>query len=226
MYRPHFESLDQLAEVTADTMVRAATGSAFQLFRDREFRRLAAIEQLSQTEQDRIFNELVVASVVLIMLLLEAPDLRMADEFRVYCAELRARIPRAHVNQLGSMGVEGEHLRDWERLITMRYEEYARDRHDVRAAAMGLESSEKGLTVDGLSNIQLLVPVQTAAIGCHDHVCRGNTDGRGELFKTILRSLSRLYLELRVPLEGGRITPLTRARVAVKRTLRRMRRKT
>jgi len=226
MYRPQFESLDQVAEATADTMVRAATGSAFQLFRDREFRRLAAIEQLSQTEQDRIFNELVVASVVLIMLLLEAPDLRMADEFRVYCAELRARIPRAHVNQLGSMGVEGEHLRDWERLITMRYEEYARDRHDVRAAAMGLESSEKGLTVDGLSNIQLLVPVQTAAIGCHDHVCRGNTDGRGELFKTILRSLSRLYLELRVPLEGGRITPLTRARVAVKRTLRRMRRKT
>ena len=225
MYRPQFESLDQVAEATADTMVRAATGSAFQLFRDREFRRLAAIGQLSQTEQDRIFNELVVASVVLIMLLLEAPDLRMANEFRAYCTELRARIPRAHANQLRSMGVEGEHFRDWERLITMRYEEYARDRHDVRAAAMGLESSEKGLTVDGLSKIQLLVPVQTAAIGCHDHVCRGNTDGRDALFKVILRSLSRLYLELRVPLEGGRITPLTRARVAVKKTLRRMRRK-
>jgi len=76
------------------------------------------------------------------MLLLEAPDLRMADEFRVYCAELRARIPRAHVNQLGSMGSRRASP-DWERLITMRYEEYARDRHDVRAAAMGLESSEK-----------------------------------------------------------------------------------
>ena len=226
MDKTQFESLDQMAEATAATLAQAGASAAFQLFKDKRFRKLAGFDRLSQTEQDRIFNELVVASVVLIMLLLEAPDLRMADEFRVYCAELRARIPRAHVNQLGSMGVEGEHLRDWERLITMRYEEYARDRHDVRAAAMGLESSEKGLTVDGLSNIQLLVPVQTAAIGCHDHVCRGNTDGRGELFKTILRSLSRLYLELRVPLEGGRITPLTRARVAVKRTLRRMRRKT
>jgi len=226
MYRPHFESLDQLAEVTADTMVRAATGSAFELFRDTEFRRLASLEQLSQTEQDRIFNELVVASVVLILLLLEAPDLRMATDFRAYCAELRARIPRAHVSQLRSLGVEGEHLRDWERLITMRYEEYARDRHDVRAAAMHIESLEKSLSVDGLSKIQLLVPVQATAIGCHHHVCRGNTDGRDELFKAILRSLSRLYLELRVTLEGGKVTPLTRARVAVKKALRRMRSRT
>jgi hypothetical protein len=226
MNPPQFESLDHASDATADALVRAAAGSAFELFRDTEFRRLASLEQLSQTEQDRIFNELVVASVVLIMLLLEAPDLRMATDFRAYCAELRARIPRAHVRRLRSLGVEGEHLRDWERLITMRYEEYARDRHDVRAAAMHIESLEKSLSVDGLSKIQLLVPVQATAIGCHHHVCRGNTDGRDELFKAILRSLSRLYLELRVTLEGGKITPLTRARVAVKKALRRMRSRT
>jgi hypothetical protein len=120
---PEFESLDQ----AADALVRAAAGSAFDLFRDTEFRRLASLAQLSQTEQDRIFNELVVASVVLIMFLLEAPDLRMANEFRAYCAELRARIPRAHMIQLRSLGIQDEHLQDWERLINMRYEEYARN---------------------------------------------------------------------------------------------------
>ena len=218
-----FESLADAAEATADGLVRAAAGSAFELFRDTEFRQLARLEQLSQTERDRIFNELVVASVVLIMLLLEAPDLRMPNELQAYCAELRARIPRAHVRQLRSLGVENEHLRDWERLITMRYEEYARDRHDVRAAAMDLDSSEKGLTVDGLSKIQLLLPVQATAIGCHHHVCRGHMDGRDALFKVILRSLSRLYFEMRITLEGGRITPLMRARMAVQKTLRRMR---
>ncbi len=159
------------------------------------------------------------------MLLLEAPDLRIANEFRAYCAGLRPRIPRAHLKQLRTLGVEAENLRDWERLITMRFEEYARDRHDVRAAAMHLESLEQELSLDGLSKIQLLVPVQAAAIGCHHHVCRGDTDGRDELFKLILRSLSRLYLELRVRLEGGRVTPLGRARMAVKKTLRRMRRR-
>ena len=226
MNRAPFESLDHAADATADGLVRAAAGSAFDLFRDTEFRRLASLDQLSQTEQDRIFNELVVASVVLIMLLLEAPDLRMAADVRAYCAELRTRIPRAHVGQLRSLGVEGEHLRDWERLITMRYEEYAGDRHDVRAAAMHIASLEKSLSVDGLSKIQLLVPLQATVIGCHHHVCRGSTDGRDELFKAMLRSLSRLYLELRVTLECGKITPLTRARVAVKKALRRMRSRT
>ncbi len=78
MSEPQFESLDHMAGATAGALVQAAAASAFQLFRDTEFRRLAGFEQLSQAEQDRIFNELVVASVVLIMLVLEAPYLRVA----------------------------------------------------------------------------------------------------------------------------------------------------
>ncbi len=223
MRKPPFESLDQMAETTAAGLVKAAAGSAFQLFRDKQFRLLADFEQLSQTEQDRIFNELVVASVVLIMLVLEAPDLRVAGEFRGYMADLKERIPKAHVDLLRGLGVEAKHRRDWEKLIAMRYEEYARDRHDVRAAAMQLESSNKVLDLDDLSKIQMLVPVQAVAIGCHHHICRGKTEGRDELFKLTLRSLSRFYAEIRIPFEGGRITPFTRARVAVKRLLRRMR---
>jgi hypothetical protein len=225
MNKEKFESLDQMAEATAAALVKAAAGSAFQLFRNKQFRLLAGFEQLSQTEQDRIFNELVVASVVLIMLVLEAPDLRVAGEFRGYMADLKERIPEAHVDHLRTLGVEAKHLRDWEKLIAMRYEEYARDRHDVRAAAMQLESSDKALDFNDLSKIQMLVPVQAVAIGCHHHICRGETEGRDELFKLTLRSLSRFYAEIRVRFEGGRITPLTRARAAVKRILRRMRTK-
>jgi hypothetical protein len=101
----------------------------------------------------------------------------------------------------------------------MRYKEYARDKHDVRATAMQIESSEKGLDIDDLSKIQMLLPVQAVAIGCHHHICRGDTDGQDELFKMTLKALSKFYVQLRVHLEGGRITPLTRARVALKRIL-------
>jgi hypothetical protein len=194
--------------------VQAAAGAAFDLFREKQFRRLAGIERLNRAEQDRIFNELVVASVVLIMLLLEAPDLRVTGEFQGYLAGLSKKIPGAYVNHLRTLGVETNHIQDWEKLIAMRYEEYARDRHDVRAAAMQIESSEKGLDLDDLSKIQMLVPVQAVAIGCHHHICRGDTEGQDDLFKLTLRSLSRFYVELRVRLEGGKITPLTRARVA------------
>jgi len=221
--KPQFKSLNHMADSMAAVLVHAAAGSAFHLFHDKQFRRLASFEQLSQAEQDRIFNELVVASVVLIMLALEAPDLRVAGEFRDYLSDLNKKIPKTHVDHLKTLGVETEHIRDWEKLIAMRYEEYARDRHDVRAVAMQIESSEKALDLDGLSKIQMLVPVQAVAIGCHHHICRGDTEGQDDLFKLTLRSLSRFYVKLRVRLEGGRITPLTRVRVALKRILRRMR---
>jgi hypothetical protein len=204
---------------------QAAAASAYELFRDKEFRRIAGIERLSQVEQDRIFNELVVAFLVLIMLLLEAPDLRVPRELRKYLADLNKRISEAYVEHLRTLGVESNHLDDWEKLISMRYEEYARDKHEVRGAAMQIESAEKSLDLDGLSRIQLLVPVQSVSIGCHHHICRGNTDGQDDLFKQILKSLSKFYVELRIRLEGGKITPLMRARVALKRMLQRLGRK-
>ncbi len=220
--RPARKSLEQMADATAAGLAQTAAGAAFQLFREKQFRRLAGFEQLSQVEQDRIFNELVVAFVVLTMLLLEAPDLRAAGESRDYLASLNKSVPKAHLNHLRTLGVETNHLRDWEKLMAMRYEEYVRDRHEVRAAAMQLESAEKNLDLDDLSKIQLLVPIQAVAIGCHHHICRGDTEGRDDLFKLTLRSISKFYIELRVRFEGGRITPLTRARVALKRVLHRI----
>jgi hypothetical protein len=223
MKKPQLETFDQMAKETAAALVQTAGRSGFQLFGDKQFRRLARFEHLSQVEQDRIFNELVVASVVLIMLVLEAPDLRVGGEFRGYLSDLNKKIPQAHIDYLRTLGVETENLRDWEKLIVMRYEEYARDRHDVRAAAMQIESSEKRLELDNLSKIQMLVPVQAVAIGCHHHICRGDTEGRDELFKLTLSSLSRFYVAIRVRLEGGRITPFMRVRGKLKRMLRRIR---
>ena len=212
--RPQFESLDQMADATAAGLVQAAAHYAFQLFKDKGFRRLVSFDVLRQVEQDRIFNELVVSYVVLVILALEAPDLRVPDEFRDYLANLHGKIPKAYLDYLRTLAVEPEHLRNWEKLIGLRHDEYAKDRHEVRAAAMQVESSEKALDLDDLSKIQMLVPVQTVAIGCHHHVCRGETQGRDDLFKLTLRSLSRFYVDIRIRLEGGKITPLTRARVA------------
>ena len=222
---PTFESLDQMADVTAAGLARAAVGAAFELCRDKRFRRLAAIEQLNQPEQDRIVNELVVASLVLIMLLLEAPDLRVAGDFQRYLADMSKKVPRAFLDYLGNLGIGTNPLQDWEKLIAMRYEEYARDRHGVRAAAMQIESAERGLDLDGLSRIQMLVPLQVVAIGCHDHICRGDMEGRDDLFKLTLDSLSKFYVEIRVRVEGGTITPLTRMRAALKEMLYRIKRR-
>jgi len=216
-----FESPEQMAEATAAGLVQVAAHNAFQLFRDKEFRRFVSFDIISQVEQDRIFNELVVSYIVLLLLLLEAPDLRVPREFQDYLKDLKEKIPKAYVDYLRTLGVGAEQLRDWEKLIGLRYDEYAKDKHEVRAAAMQIESAEKALDLDDLEKIQMLVPVQAVAIGCHHHVCRGETKGRDELFKLTLRSLSRFYVDIRIRLEGGRVTPLMRARVALKRVMHR-----
>ena len=64
---PDPESIDQTAKATAAGLSQSAAAVAYELFRDRKFRRMAGLEQLGQTEQDRIFNELVVGFLVLII---------------------------------------------------------------------------------------------------------------------------------------------------------------
>ena len=116
MDNTQFESIDQMADATAAGLSQAAASSAFHLFRDERFRKLAGFDRLTQTEQDRIFNELVVATLVLIMLVFEAPDLRLADEYREYLAGLKKRIPQAYVQNLRDLGIEAKYLQDWEKL--------------------------------------------------------------------------------------------------------------
>ena len=218
--RPHFESLDEMATATASALSEAASHAAFEVFSDKGFRRLAKFDGIDQGEQDRIFNELVVAWLVLIRLTLEAPDLRVDPDLKEYLALLQTKIAPAHVASLAKLGVPAEQCRDWDTLISMRYEEYARDRHQARAAAMELESAEKDLTLEDLARLQIFVPVHAVAIGCHHHVCRGETEGRDELFKAVLRPLARFYVDMRLRFEGVNPGPLLRMRVALRRLLR------
>ena len=212
-----FESVEQLTEATAANLANAAAGAAFKLFRDKQFRKLAGFNRLSQTEQDRIFNELVAANLALVMLLLDAPDLRVEPDKRVYFHKLCGKIGPAYMGVLKGMGVEREHQNIWRKLLDMRHAEYDLDRHKARALSMQLSAEEGKQGLDELDNIQMMAPVHAVAIGCHRHVCRGETEGKDELFKLTTRAQGEFYLELRIKLEGGRITPLDRVRMAVGR---------
>jgi hypothetical protein len=219
------ESLEQMADATAAKLVEAAAGFAFNVFRDEQFRALARFAQLSQEEHDRIFNELLVGALVLIMLVLEAPDLQIEDDQRAFLADISKRIPDAQVASFRALGgIEEKHLREWDMLIRMRYDEYCRDKHSVRAAAMQLEAAEKEIDMDAFESIQLSVPLNAVVIGTHRHICRSKTDGRDDLFKHLLRAHAEFFVHIRLLCHGRRLTWWMRARVAIKRFFRRLRR--
>jgi len=218
-------SHEEVAEQTAMALDIAATQYAHTMYWDKEFQKLAKLSSLNQADQDFVFNELIVGCIVLVMLSYEAPDLNIDDEMKGYFKTLRDMMPEAHIKYLQNMGLKSRHLKDWKKLINMRFEEYARDRHDVRSAAMKLRTADRDLDLDSLAGIQLMVPLQAVAIGTHNHICRGKTEGRDELFKCILNMLAKFYTHLRLNTLGKKLSVYQRFRMATHVAMRRLARK-
>lgn len=204
-----------------EKFMQAAGGVAFKLFSNPKFRNLCLFETISQVEQDRIFNELVIAVITVMMLTCDAPDI--SDDRKTYLAEFKNKIARGYTQQLKQLGVERKFLQQWDKLIDMRYREYSEDKLKAREAAMIVESEEGNIDLKKLSDIQMMLPMQTVAIGCHHHICRSKIEGRDNLFKMILHWLGEYYVEFRVFAEGKTIHPLARVKVGLRRLFRNLR---
>lgn len=74
-------------------------------------------------------------------------------------------------------------------------------------------SKRKKLKISDLEGISLTVIPFTVAVGAHRHVVRGKTKGRDLLFKSIMKRVSRFYLNIRIKIEDGKIGGLTKARI-------------
>lgn len=212
-------SLPKMAKLIATMLDKGAVGWVGKIFWDKKFQRLTEFDKLKQSEKDRIFNELILAPLTLFMITLEAPDLRQPEDFREYLLTVRDEIPKAHVEYLKTLGIEKKHLSDWKKLIRMRYGEYNESKLKARQAMMEYKSQEKDLVPSDLDEIHLFLPVFTVAVGCHRHICRGKTKGKDELFKYLIKHLSRFYSEFRVIVEGAEITPWKRFKIKLRHFL-------
>lgn len=208
----------------AHDLVWKAWRQAFKLFRDRKFRELTNFKNLEQVEQDRIFNELSATAVLLVVFTLEAPDLRVPPDFKEFIAYLKDEIPKAHIDQLRKLGLEEKYLEIWRKLLDMRYEEYQKDKHKVREAAMEIQSLQATLTNDDLNTIQLGLPVKTLAIGTLFHIRRGKDNPEDPLFKMLLDWLGWFYLDVRLSTEGVKVPWWKRIWVNTRRRLRSIKR--
>lgn len=207
--------LPKMAKITAGGLDRAASQHAFWLFRHPKFRRLLSFESLEQVEQDRIFNELVVINIVLLMLTLQSTDLNIPPELKDYFLLIRDSLPEAHGNELKNLGIEKKFVDIWDKLIDLRFKEYDKDKNDIREAAMELEAKEKELTISDLEGIQAILPVQTAGFGGFVHICRGKTKGKEELLKFLIRHLGRFYIQMRIYLEGNKVPFWKKAKMKI-----------
>ena len=164
---------------------------AFKTYWNRKFLKLAKINSLEQIEKDRIFNELIIAGEILIMLTLEAKDLKCDDGRKEMLLKCKDLVASTHDNFMKKLGIERKYRKLWKKLISMRYEEYAKDKFKAREAMMEYESKGKELEISDLEGISLTVIPFTVAVGVHRHIIRRKTKGKDLLFKLIMKRLSR-----------------------------------
>lgn len=216
-------SLQEASGLTAENLVKWAQQEAYKIFLNRKFRQILEFEKLPQTEQDRIFNELVVSSLLIMMLTLEAPDINAPEAIKDFLLEIKDEIPKKHLQSLKDLGIENNYRQDWEKLIQMRYREYQEDRLGMREAAMELTSKESPLTTEKLRDIGLLLPPQVVGMGTLSHIRRGKIEENDPLNKIILRWIGDLFLPVRLMTEGRKYSRWQRTLLHLRRRLLRRR---
>ncbi|OGD65255.1 hypothetical protein A2215_01025 [Candidatus Berkelbacteria bacterium RIFOXYA2_FULL_43_10] len=110
-------------DIVARKITEKIASSAFKLFRDKKFRRLVELEKFDQTEQDRIFNEIVISGIALGYLFFDTLSERPEYENDVYFPEIKIELLSSYGNLLKEIGSKDEDASLFKTVIKMRIDE-------------------------------------------------------------------------------------------------------
>ena len=196
-----YPPIEELWQKTGHGLVKVVCHSAFKIFKNKDFRELTGFEALDQTEQDRIFNELEVTALCLLIFLLDdyiklAKNDDPAKE-QVF-SNVRDAIKPEFLKMYKDLKIEQKCLNTWGKLIDLRLEEYKKDIPEIEKAFRQLKESFKDKKVELFERRTGIM-----AAGGHTHICRGRTEGRDKLYLLIRRWLRNLDSKLCLPFDKG-----------------------
>lgn len=156
-------------EKIAKKIVEKVSKLAFRFFRDSEIREMLNFSKISQTEQDRIFNELVVSGLGVTILSLETvAQLTGAERSGLY-QKVEKEVIAYYPNWLSELGVEKKYTDIWRELIKMRCDEYRRHFREYRSHLVDLEKENPWPIIVAIDGLQ--------------HLRKGKTSPEDSLFK-------------------------------------------
>jgi len=98
---------------------------SYSLWKDSTFRRLIGFSQISNKQQDKIFNELQVTALLHILFFLEEKS--GGDKEQAVYANIAEYIESAFLDLMSDVRVSDAHLKLWKGLIAKRKTEYRQD---------------------------------------------------------------------------------------------------
>lgn len=161
-------------------LAQVVASSSFEFWQRKDFRFYVAFETISQTEQDRMFNELEVSLLGLFTLFFDDLVSSSEKEQKKVLQTLRDDLRYGFLELFLELGVEKKFIKTWEKLIDMRFMEY---RKDFKSA---LQESEKWEEFKkDIKNQRVWARVETITIDCLSHIRRGDVKETDPLWKLL-----------------------------------------
>lgn len=162
---------------------------ALELFRDKRFRGYLKFSEISEEEQNRIFNELTVTNLVLLMLLLDQVTREISDDEdkKEFYQALRQAVPEYFKGFIRRIGIPDEYAKIWDKLVDLRYDEYVKDALEVRGEFLNHQD------LADLALDRNVVIFQAIAFGLYHHLVRGKVIKDDLVYKYIQPYLLGVY---------------------------------
>lgn len=162
-------------------LVKVAAGSGYEIFLDQKICQLMNFENQTQSEKDRIFNELVVTALVLLLSIVESrlPDIEPSRQ--EFWQTVHKEIPDIFTQWLTELEVHRNHVDIWRKLIDLRYDEYKENRWRVKQALV--DELEKNRDEEEIN--EMAVRVATLTTSGLLHITRGRAKPDHPLRKSL-----------------------------------------
>ncbi len=171
------EILNKVSQGLASVVAKVS----FQLWQEEKFRELIDFDNISQTEQDRIFNELEVSFLGLFYLYLDNLSLQLENheehEEKEITEQIKNSLKGGFLQLNRDLGIEEKFVKIWADLIDMRFKEYIED----FAGLMKEGIREKKLKDEKFR--LFWARVQTITLDCLQHIRRGKLEEKDSLRK-------------------------------------------
>ena len=192
------EEIIEILDHTAEKLAEAVASLSFDVWSRKDFRLFVNFPNISQTEQDRIFNELEVSILGLLILKFDDGISRKDKEFGLMLEYFENKLIDGFLNLFRNLKVEEKFVKQWKTLIDMRLSEY-RNHYKVAIRESSkmreFDKNEESLKISWAR-------VETITIDCLTHIRRGNVEEKDPLWKF----LRKWFISLE-----SKLAPLTSA---------------
>lgn len=181
------ESIQEMLQQASKNLANVVANSSFEFWQRKDFRLYVDFDNISSVEQDRMFNELEVSVLGLFHLHFDNAIQNGNAEQKVVLTFLKKAVSESFLELFRDLGLDEKHIKEWERLIDLRFKEY---RKDIKIALKESSTWEEFGRDDTLRDTW--ARIETITIDCLTHLRRGNVEEGDPLWKLLRKWLMTL----------------------------------